>query len=326
MVLENQWRELVVLVLLLVVTPSASGEDVFSIPAGERIVIGTWNLKWLFDENKNDNASDLAKEMSAASRAVYEARVRRMAVVIAGIHPTVMALQEVENKKVARDLADALRVHHQLNYKVGFVQGTDSYTEQDVAFLVEERVGDFVVGGINPRLEKLDDRDRYKIPSKHAVLLLTTKVGEELGTLTVITAHLKAGDDERDEAQRILQSRALNAYAARLVRDRHEVIMLGDFNAGQPYRNTSRRDGMGVLVGMETEDESDDFADLDRALPVNWRQTHSGGGQLDRIVVSGDLLDREGLVLERIFNHRNQMPRGLSDHSPLTVRFRARPR
>jgi len=326
MLLKSDWRRLVVLVLLLVSAPAASGEEVFSIPAGERIVIGTWNVKWLFDDNKNDNASDLAKEMRAASRAVYEARVRRMSDMIAGIHPTVMAIQEIESEKVARDLSDALRVHHELKYKVGFVQGTDDYTEQDVAFLVEERVGDFVVGRINPRLEHLDDRDRYKIPSKHAVLLLTTKVGEELGTLTVITAHLKAGDDDRDEAQRILQSRALNAYAARRARDRHEVIMLGDFNAGQPYRNTSRRDGMGVLVGMETDDESDDFVDLHRALPAAWRQTHRGGGQLDRIVVSGNLLDREGLVLERIFNHRNQVPRGLSDHSPLTVRFRARPR
>jgi hypothetical protein len=114
MLLKSDWRPLVVSVLLLVNAPAASGENVFSIPAGERIVIGTWNVKWLFDDNKNDNASDLAKEMSAASRAVYEARVRRMADVIAGIHPTVMAMQEIESEKVARDLSDALRVHHKL--------------------------------------------------------------------------------------------------------------------------------------------------------------------------------------------------------------------
>ncbi|MEQ8789677.1 MAG: endonuclease/exonuclease/phosphatase family protein [Pirellulaceae bacterium] len=303
----------------------APGAEPTSMAAGERVTIGTWNLEWLFDDNRNDNESDLAKEMSAENRAAYELRVRRMADVIAQIKPTVMALQEVESEKVVADLATALRVHHELKYKVGFVQGTDSFTEQDVAFLIEDRPGEMEISRIDARAEGLTDRGRYKVPSKHAVLTFTRSVGGETQRMVIVTAHLKAGANDSDEAQRTSQSRALNAYVSRRMREGSEVVVLGDFNAGKAFSQTSRRDAMGVLVGMETNATDDDLIDLNLRLPATFRRTHSTGRELDRIVVSPNLLDDRGLVLERVFNHRNDTPRGLSDHFPLTARFQMRP-
>ena len=106
----------------------------------DALKICTWNLYWFFDENDADNESRLAIGKTARNSRIYRQRVKETAAVLAEINADVMALQEVENQKVVRDLANELGSEHGLSFRVAFKQGYDDYTEQDVAFLVRSNI------------------------------------------------------------------------------------------------------------------------------------------------------------------------------------------
>ena len=94
---KHSARITAILLLLVSFCTSISAADA----APERIVIGTWNIEWFFDHDQSDNNSELAKKLSAPSAKDWNWRVTETAKVIAAIHPTVLALQEIENEKVA---------------------------------------------------------------------------------------------------------------------------------------------------------------------------------------------------------------------------------
>ena len=182
--------------------------------AGE-IRLATWNLEWFFDHDTNDNDSDLSHEQSAPDAAEYQSRVDGFAEAIASMNPHVLALQEIENEKVVEDIAERLESSHSLDYSVVFVQGRDSYTEQDVAFLVKD--GTTVTAS---RFEfDFEGDDRYKDLSKH--LRITATI--EGHTLEIITVHLITSTGDRKR-----QARTLREWAEDLVLE--NLVILGDFN------------------------------------------------------------------------------------------------
>lgn len=69
-------------------------------PKPEKITVATWNLEWFFDNYQGDNRSDLAKKLSAPTRADWDWRLKHTADVIAKLQPTILCLQEVENQQV----------------------------------------------------------------------------------------------------------------------------------------------------------------------------------------------------------------------------------
>ncbi|VTT99098.1 Endonuclease/exonuclease/phosphatase OS=Pirellula staleyi (strain ATCC 27377 / DSM 6068 / ICPB 4128) GN=Psta_1922 PE=4 SV=1: Exo_endo_phos [Gemmataceae bacterium] len=314
---------------------------------GDEVTIGTWNIKFFYDDETSDNATQLAKKMSAPSKEKYQERVKLTAAAVAKIKPTVLGLTEIENKKVVEDLAAALKTNHQLEYLVGFVQGKDTATEQDVAFLYDKRFGEQTfLRAEDAGLGDLSNGNLYKVPSKHVgVRIAHVGPNGQQQALTMIVCHLKAGGGTGNEAQRVRQSRVLNRWAAKCLAAGEAVIVLGDVNAGRRFDQTSASDGMGVLRGMETTTLVDDLFDLNDDLAVADRRTHITGKELDRIVVSPNLLDDVGLAYQSTANFRHLVVRGqsadddanktfydyaldeadLSDHYPLVAKFKYLP-
>jgi predicted extracellular nuclease len=70
---------------------------------GDEVTIGTWNIKFFYDDETSDNATQLAKKMSAPSKEKYQERVKLTAAAVAKMKPTVLGLTEIENKKVVED-------------------------------------------------------------------------------------------------------------------------------------------------------------------------------------------------------------------------------
>lgn len=289
---------------------------------GDEIDVMTWNLKFFYDADTSDNVSELALEQSADSDAEFAQRLERAAVVIrnAGL-PEIVALQEVENQKVVQRLADALNANHGANYKVGFVQGKDSYTEQDVAFLYEDR-------GLSVEFQRIptagfSNSNLYKMPSKHCVMAIThTLAAGQTKQLLLVNCHFVAGGQASSEAQRKKQSRVVNRFVANSIAARPTcgVIVLGDMNANIRHAATTAQDSMGVLRGMSTSSAADDLLDLHGELAPANRKTHVSGKELDRIFLSGSLLDEEGLVFSQV-TVRRDLVQNESDHFPLIATF-----
>lgn len=312
------------LVLTLSVSSARAQQDI-EVREGERIRIATWNLEWFFDADTSDNHSQIAKQNSADSDSEYRGRVKKIAKAIADLEPTVLALQEIENRKVVQDLCEELKARHDRDYRVGFVQGKDRNTEQDVAFLHEDREG--AVRTV--RVEDATNRDfsnkqLFKVPSKHVAMTVQRRAGDKLYKLTIINVHFKAGKKTSDIAQRKKQARVMNEWAEELLKEGHAVIILSDFNVRLPFQKNGPNTEMGIAMGMDSGTARDDLEDMHGDLPRRFRNTHPLG-HLDRILLSANLLDDEGLVFDRMFTHESIGKRRLSDHKPLSCTFTYRP-
>ena len=88
-----------------------------------QISVATWNLEWFYDHHTGDNFSDLAKKLSAPSKEEWDWRVEQVAATIAKMNPTILALQEIENRHVLFDLRNKLREKHDLDFKIAFIEG-----------------------------------------------------------------------------------------------------------------------------------------------------------------------------------------------------------
>lgn len=296
-------------------------------PADE-IRIATWNLEWFYDADKSDNSNDLQREMSAPSVDEFEARSAGFAAAIAKMGPDIIALQEVENRGTVAKIAEKLRTKHQRNYNVGFVQGDDSHTGQDVAFLVRSGIK-YDISRF--RFEHSRD-DRYKGLSKHARLKAT--VGGE--QVEIITLHLITNPDER-----LKQARTLRGWIDPLVSG--HLIVLGDFNVSLRFDQTRPNSDIGMILGLETPTTKDDLLDLNSKLTFDKRKTHVSGRELDRVLISPRLHDGTGLEVTSIVNRRDLAIRGtvdrasgvdydldddeqdLSDHFPLLISLEQNP-
>jgi len=287
--------------------------------------IMTWNLEWFFDADISDNASTTAKTNSASSDAIFKGRVVRMGKIIhdCGL-PHIVALQEIENNKVVQILADEINTKYGANYKVGFVQGTDTYTEQDVAYLYRD-LGLSVNFSRIPTTDYSNNSNDYKVPSKHCVMsILQTLPNNETKELVLVNCHLKAGSGVEDIAQRKKQTRVVSHYLAKSLAQKPglAVVVLGDMNTEKKYADTTFQDAMGVLRGMETTTPSDNLIDLHGNLTTADRKTHPIG-ELDRIMMNAVLADDVGFIFRQIVVRKDLMtgPNRPSDHTPVVATF-----
>ena len=82
--------------------------------APDLLTVATWNLEWFFDDFKGNNRSDVAKEQSAPSREEWEWKLYTTAAAIAKFQPTILAVQEIEDRAVMLALTKALKEKHNL--------------------------------------------------------------------------------------------------------------------------------------------------------------------------------------------------------------------
>ncbi len=327
-----------VMILTLILVP---GPLALAAPKPDKIVVATWNLEWFFDADPSDQKQGLPKEKKAPSQAEFTWKLNGIAAAIADMNPTILALQEVEDREILDQLVARLKQQHNLEYNICFVEGRDSYTEQDVAILSTYEHQSCGRRWIPWPLEK--DKQNYKTLTKHIVAEYAWgyPVAEE--RLTVIAVHLIASGGA---VKRMKQGRSVRFWVDQLVAFEENVIVLGDFNSGKDFGdNTTRDSGVGVIRGLVTDATDDDLYDLHNELSAGDRETHLNGGQYDRILISTALttdFEYKDLVFDAMHRRKNVVIRGqgqdsshgsgywqipqaerdLSDHFPLAATFK----
>lgn len=303
------------------------------------IRVATWNLEWFFDDFKPDNREELAKNNSAPSRAEWEWKLGQVARVVSELEPTVLALQEVENRDVIFRLTKVLEEQHQLKYRYAFIDGFDFGTEQDVALLYRSGLVEY--SRREQSQEMFESGDYYNL-GKHLIGKFEWGSGDERESLTVLTAHFRATPEQEELRKR--QGRLIHAWVGPELAAGRNVLVLGDFNSEHRADSPQPDSDLGLLCGWNTADTQDDLADLNSHLPADLRSTHLTGKEYDRILASNSLLQddpaRSDLVFTRIitrkdlvvvgtadpdhFNVFYQIPqaeRDVSDHYPVMAEF-----
>lgn len=262
-------------------------------PAPEKLVVMSWNVEWMFDHDKSDNLSDLAKEQSAPSAGYWQWKVSAVANAIAQCDPTVVALQEIEGSQTLADIVKELRDKHQLAYRAAFVQGSDSFTEQDVGIL--QKTGLVNYGRYEQSKTMFDSGLFYNV-SKHIVAEF--RWADVSSPLTLLNMHLRATADAEKERSR--QGRLARFWLERQLDAGEDVIFLGDLNSEHPVGEIAGE--MQFLVDGGQPQNPPQLVDLLANAPAQSRRTHLIlDKQLDRILVSPSLMTDDPNARDWVF-------------------------
>lgn len=301
--------------------------------------IATWNLEWFFDDFQGNNRSDVAKEQSAPNREEWDWRVNMFAAAIAKFEPTILAVQEIEDRVVMQALTKVLKERFNLSYRVAFIEGFDSGTEQDVAILF--RSGLVEIARREQNNSMFESKEFYNL-SKHLIARFEWQDGQRVVPLTLLVMHLRATADAAELRRK--QAKLAHLWMSRAIARGENVIILGDFNVEESVGQIQPDgDGMHLLLGRDNTNPKDDLVDLLERAPEGARQTHLLlEKQFDRILASPSLVDGQGgYSLSKIevlsqFNIRGngidadhwdtrytkaREERDLSDHHPVMATF-----
>ncbi len=335
LLLPSRACSLVALAVLFCLASSGTAQPT----SADRIVIGSWNLEWFFDADPADNRSPLARQQSAPSGPDWTWKRDAVADVIGTMAPTILALQEVENRQVLVELAGQIKKKYGLSYRVAFITGHDSYTEQDVGYIFR---ADLVQYSRREQTREMYNSKTYYNLSKHLFARFQWGEGKSTESRTLVNVHLRAG--EKAQSLRERQCRLVRHWLDPLLAAGENVVVLGDLNASKDCEQTEPDGDIGILCRSAREGDGPALLDLHRKLEPAERATHLIGRQFDRILVSPALMknspDRQDLVYhsircrhdlvvqgERDKDHRDlfyQIPvaeRDVSDHYPLVVEF-----
>lgn len=308
-----------------------------------KLTIATWNLEWFFDQYTGDNSADLAKKQAAPSRADWDWKLAGVAKVISKIKPDILALQEVENRRVLFYLNQRLKSEYGLNYRIAFVEGEDFFTEQDVAIMALSGLTGF--GRRERTKEQLGDKKFYPV-NKHIVADFSWGAGAEQEKLTVINLHTRAMSNGAEIRQR--QARLVREWMKEHITSQQNFIILGDLNSDEVATGTTNDGDMGVFLGLSTPGKEDDLFDTLLKLSGDVKASHLNGMQYDRILCTEALMmddpARSDLVFKSSVIRRDLVLRGkeqdkdhmdifwqipaderdISDHYPLVAEFEVR--
>ncbi len=214
-------RPLLLLCLLVTLSPTAVGQQYDEAPAELRVM--TWNVEWMFDDYRGDNRSDLAKEQSAPTRDYWNSKLAGVAEVIAAARPGIVALQEIEGDQTLRDIANKIKAESNLSYRYAFIQGTDSFTEQDVGILMR---GGLTAYRRHEQSKTMFDSNEYYNLSKHIACEFRWR--DVASPLTIMNVHLRARAQAED--LRVRQLRLARVWLESALQDGQDVVLMGDLN------------------------------------------------------------------------------------------------
>jgi endonuclease/exonuclease/phosphatase family metal-dependent hydrolase len=264
---------------------------VFADSAPEKLVVATWNLEWFFDEHPGDNYSDLAKQQTAPSREAWDWKLAGVAKAIAEMKPTILALQEIENRRVMFYLQQKLKKDYGLDYAVAFIEGDDYFTEQDVAVLVKSGLVGFA---FKRQSAEMFASETYYNVSKHIFCLLEWDVGDKKIEVLLVNVHFRAMPDA--VALRKRQAKLIRYWISDSVKAGRNVIVTGDINTNETYETTTNDGDLGILRGLDTPTTDDDLADLFEFYRGDNKETHLIHKQFDHILVTPSLVKGGTLV------------------------------
>jgi endonuclease/exonuclease/phosphatase family metal-dependent hydrolase len=305
----------------------------------DSVIVATWNVEWLYDDDTRDNRSDIGRQQSAPNAEAWQWKKRAVARVISQIRPDILCLQEVENRDVVYQLCQQLRQDHDLNYRYAFIPGYDFGTEQNVVVLYQSGLVEY--SRREQTREMFESRQYYNL-SKHLFARFQWGHGEDREELLVFNGHLRARPERADLRRR--QAQLIHFWLARQIAAGENVIVTGDFNTEEDYGAETDAGEVAVVRGLPTASLADDLLDAHHWLEPGQRMTHISGRQYDRMFYSRPLGEddprRRDLVLERVsvrrelvvqgtvdenhFDDYYEIPReerDIRDHYPLVVEF-----
>jgi endonuclease/exonuclease/phosphatase family metal-dependent hydrolase len=307
--------------------------------APEKLVVVTWNVEWMYDDDLSDNRSDLSKEQSAPSKEYWQKKLDNVTTALAATGGDIIALQEIEGDQTLIAIAAELRQKHKLNYRHAFIPGSDRFTEQDVGLLFRSGLTQY---RRHEQTREMFDSNNYYNISKHLVGEFSWK--SIASPLTVMTAHLRATAEAEDF--RVRQLRLARYWLAPQLNKGEDVILLGDLNT--EHAVGENQGDMLELAGAPVGNEkplAPPMVDLLKYLPADQRTTHLILPRaFDRILVSQSLVEdgpdkdwvfkqieiRKDLVIhgkhdgQEHWDNRLTMPideLDSSDHFPLVATF-----
>lgn len=307
--------------------------------APEKISVASWNLEWFFDDYKGNNRSDVSKKESAPSREEWQWRVNMFADAIAKFQPTILAVQEIEDRGVLLALTKILKDRHQLQYRVAFIEGNDSSTEQDVGILYQSGLVEYSRKEMSQSM--FESKEFYSL-SKHLVGRFEWESNGRTISLDILVLHFRATADAADLRRK--QAKLAHRWMQKSIESNQNVLIIGDLNIEQLAEQESEDgDGMYELRGLSTPSDSDNLTDLLSSVPADRRQTHLIlPKQFDRILASNTLMaGTAGYRFQQMevlsqYNIRGTGPdedhwdtrytkdrdeRDLSDHHPIMATF-----
>lgn len=307
----------------------------------QSITVGTWNLEWFYDDDKSDNRSKLSKEKAAPSTAEWNWKLNAVAEVVAKTNPYIMAFQEVENRKVIFDLKNLLRSKYNLSYRIAFVEGFDTFTEQDVAIIFRDGCVEM------SRREQNEEQwksKQFKNLSKHLFAKFEWGSGRQKEKLTLLNVHLRAMAERED--LRIQQIKLMREWINEEIKSGGNVIVVGDLNTEHVHGKQTAKTDIGILRGLNDDDLTNDLFDANEFIPEAKRSSHLTGKQFDRILFSTALRQDNPNRKDLVFTTANvasnivirgkrdsgnarwnnlysipQAERDISDHYPVIARF-----
>jgi endonuclease/exonuclease/phosphatase family metal-dependent hydrolase len=304
------------------------------------VTIATWNLEWFYDDFQADNSSDLSRQQSAPTRADWDWKRREVARVIAALRPTIMCLQEVENRDVVYKLLREIEESHGLQYRYAFIDGFDFATGQDVAIIYQYGLVEY---SRREQTRAMYDSGEYYNLSKHLIARFELGDADDPEELVIFNCHLRAMPEQAELRQK--QTRLIRHWMADSLAAGANVIITGDINSEENVGAETPAGEIAILRGLTTPDTGDDLLDVHASLPADQSATHVSGRQYDRIFFSAPLAanDAHGsdLVFTRAAVRRDLVVRGdvdgqehwdryyqlpadqrdLSDHYPLIAEF-----
>lgn len=262
----------------------------------------TWNLEWFYDEVASDNYSKLAREKSAPNRPAWAWHRDAVARSIQESQPTILALQEIESRRILWYLTRSLERAHSLQYQELNIESGDHFTEQDVGYLFRAPADVLSVSQLMQTSAMFESKNYYDV-SKHLMAEFQFPAGKRFEKVIVMNIHLRSRAE--GEPFRLKQARLVHHWMKDAIARGENVIVLGDTNTEEQGDTTRKKSDLSILCGHETADTKDDLYDLHLRLSGDQRQTHLlNNRQFDRILVSKSLLQddpsRPDLVFESI--------------------------
>lgn len=292
--------------------------DLSAVSKPNQISVATWNLKWFFDSDTSDNTKNPAIENSAPDANMFTWKLTNVANVIASMSPTIIGLQEIEDRQVLESLTARLSSQHNLNYGIAFTQGLDTGTEQDVAILYRQDTAELLFYGRRYTPRAIIQETDFKDLSKHLVAHFRWGGNRsDAEYLTVIVVHLRASGGA---PVRMRQARTLRHWLNEYIEHEENVIVLGDFNTKKRFgSSTEAQSGVGIIRGLGTPTDEDDLYDLNNDLVLDDRATfRRSNDQLDRLLLTQSLIsdfDYKDLVFNSVANRRDLVVQGVEDVS-----------
>lgn len=280
-----------------------AGAQPFDAPPRE-LRIMTWNVEWMFDAYHGDNRSKLSREQSAPTEEFWEAKLAAVTELLARYQPDIIALQEIEGAQTLRQIGERLRQQHQLIYQYAFIEGSDSFTEQDVGCLSRSGLCSFKR---HVQSQTMYDSHQYYNLSKH--LACEFRWAGLDNPLVVLTVHLRATPEAED--LRVRQARLARHWLQPDLAAGRDVILLGDLNTEQTVLSPAAE--IAEIVGTDASPQMVDL--LGHASNPN-QSTHLVlEKQFDRVFVSPSLM-QDGPGEDWSFEKIEVLPDGIVRGQP----------